>query len=75
MDFKRATAWATSACITLADIAAASGVSDNKVRRARMNADSPEYRSPPGGWEKAIAGLARERAGELLKLAEELAGF
>jgi len=30
---------------------------------------------PPAGWEKAIAKLARERAEELLKLAEELEGI
>ncbi len=30
------------------------------------------YRQPPAGWEKAIAKLARERVGELVKLAEEL---
>ena len=74
MDFKRATDRATAACITLADVAAASHVSDNKVRRARMDPNSPEYRSPPSGWEKAIARLARERAAELVKLAEELEG-
>ena len=28
----------------------------------------------PAGWEKAIAKLARERGGELVKLAEELEG-
>jgi len=39
-----------------------------------MNLDSPEHRPPPENWEKAIAKLARERAGELLKLAEELEG-
>ena len=74
LDFKRATDRATAACITLADVAAKSGVSDNKVRRARMNPDSPNYRSPPPGWEKAIAKLSRERAGELMELAEELEG-
>ncbi len=72
VDFKGATDRATAACITLADVAAKSGVSDSKVRRARMNLDSPEHRPPPENWEKAIAKLARERAGELLKLAEEL---
>ena len=74
MDFKTASDRAIGTCITLADIAAAAGVSDNKVRRARLKPDSPERRSPPDGWESAIAKLARERAGELVKLAEELEG-
>ena len=32
----------------------------------------PSYRSPPPGWEKAVAKLARKKGGELVKLAEEL---
>ncbi len=32
------------------------------------------YRQPPAGWERAIAKLARKRAGELVKLAEGLEG-
>jgi hypothetical protein len=39
-----------------------------------MDPSSANYRRPPDGWEKAIAKLARERAGELLGLAEELEG-
>ncbi len=30
-------------------------------------------RTPPEGWEKALAKLARERGGELMELADELA--
>ena len=42
------------------------------IRQARLDPASSSYRRPPAGWESAIAKLARERAGELVKLAEEL---
>ncbi len=44
------------------------------VRQARLSPSSPSFRRPPAGWESAIAKLARERAAELVKLAEELEG-
>lgn len=72
MDFKTATDRVTGACVTLADVSAAAGVSDSKVRRARMDPKSSEYRSPPDGWQLAIAELAEKRARELVKLAEQL---
>ena len=72
MDFKEATDRAIGTCITLADVAAAAGVSHHAVRRARVAIDKTTYRTPPDGWEPAIAKLARERAAELVKLAEEL---
>jgi len=73
MDFREATDRVTSACITLADIAAAAGVSDNAIRRARLNPRSGDsYRSPPEGWQAAIARLARQRAKELEALARRL---
>ena len=74
MDFKQATDRATTTCITLVDIGEASGVTHHSVRRARLDPRTASYRPPPQGWEKAIAKLARERAGELVKLAEELEG-
>ncbi len=74
MDFKQATDRATKTCITLVDIAKAAGVTHHSVRRARLDPRTGSYRSPPAGWEPAIAKLARERAGELTRLAEELEG-
>ena len=74
MDFKTASDRVTGACVTLDDIAVAAGVSDSLIRRARLDPAGSSFRRPPAGWEKAIAKLARERAGELLKLAEELEG-
>ena len=37
-----------------------------------MNLSKPNHRPPPAGWEKPLAKLARKRAAELVKLAEEL---
>jgi hypothetical protein len=69
MDFVKA----TDALIdrtTLGEIAEACGVSENSVQRARMAGEG--RRSPPPGWEAALAKLARKRGGELVKLAEQL---
>ena len=64
-----------TACPTHQDIAEAAGwTSVQTVRQARLDPSSSSYRRPPDGWGPAIAKLARERAGELVKLAEELEG-
>jgi hypothetical protein len=55
-----------------ADIAAAAGVSVQSVRQARLNPNNPNFRSPPSGWRKILAQLAREREAEFHDLAEEL---
>ena len=75
MDFRDASNALTQSCPTLADIAEAAGVSDNAIRRARLDPGSGDsYRRPPDGWQGAVAKLARERAAELVRLAEELEG-
>ena len=74
MDFRGASGRATGACITLADIAKEVDIAPQTLRRARLDSKTRGYRPPPQGWQKAIAKLARERAGELVKLAEELEG-
>jgi hypothetical protein len=58
--------------VTLPEIAAACGAAVNSIERARMDPASGSYRSPPAGWELAVAKLARERSGELQSLAEDL---
>jgi hypothetical protein len=73
MDFKAASDRLT-ACITLADIAAASGGAESTIRQARLDRSTSSYRSPPDGWQAAIAKLARARAAELLELADSLDG-
>ena len=71
MDFKTSSDRLT-ACHTFVRIAKELGVAENTVLRARMDPASANARSAPGGWESVIAKLARDRAGELVKLAEEL---
>lgn len=44
----------------------------NSIRQARMDADKAGHRSPPPGWEAAVARLARQRAAQLLKLADKM---
>ena len=72
MDFREASSRAIAACITLTDIGVELGPAPQTIRRARLDPKNRGYRPPPAGWEQAIAKLARERAGELVKLAEEL---
>ena len=74
MNFKTATDLATQTCITLTDVGDAGGVAHDSVRKARLDPVSVSYRPPPDGWEAAIAHLARNRAEELVVLAEELEG-
>jgi len=59
-------------CVTDDEIAAATGVSTNTIRRTRADPSTRNYRPPPEGWQKALAHLARERGNEWQSLAEEL---
>jgi hypothetical protein len=56
------------------EIATATGVSTNTIRRTRADSSTRNYRPPPAGWKAALAQLARERAVDLQKLADELEG-
>ena len=59
-------------CLTAPEAAKLLGSTVSSVRQARLGTEKAGHRRPPAGWEQAIAKLARERAGELVKLAEEL---
>jgi len=67
MNFKQATD-ALLESITLEDLATAMGVSIQAVRQARAMEDKASHRSPPEGWESAVAKLAKRRARELARL-------
>lgn len=71
MEFKAATDQLITR-VTLPEIAVACGASVNSIERARMDPESGSYRSPPPGWELAVARLARERSGELQSLAASM---
>jgi hypothetical protein len=58
--------------VTDDEIAAATGVSTNTIRRSRADPATRNYRPPPTGWESVLASLAEERAREFLNLAQEL---
>jgi hypothetical protein len=71
MDFKSATDQLTER-VTADDIAQAFGVARNTIARARLEPSSSAYRSPPEGWQKVLARLARERCSDLKELADKL---
>ena len=54
------------------EIAAATGVSTNTIRRTRADPATRNYRPAPRGWEQAVARLARERISELQSLVVQL---
>lgn len=62
--------------ITSAEMAKVLGVSDYTIRQARLEPGKTAtgYRRPPAGWEAVVVRLARERARELERLADELEG-
>jgi hypothetical protein len=71
MDFKIATDRLTDR-VTADDIARAFKVARNTIARARLDPSSSAYRSPPDGWRKVLARLAKARSRELKALADEL---
>lgn len=71
MDFKEATDRLTTR-VTLADVAHACGSHPNSIDRARLEPGSKSYRTPPQGWETAVAALAKERGNDLLALASAM---
>jgi hypothetical protein len=71
MDFVEAAERLKSA-VTDDEIAEATGVSTNTIRRTRADPNTRNYRPAPFGWEKALAKIAYQRAQALLKLQQEL---
>jgi hypothetical protein len=69
MNFKEATDRLTTR-VTADDIADAFGVARNTIARARLDAGTPGYRSPPRGWQSQLARLASERSQYFAQLAE-----
>jgi len=60
--------------LTLEDLAREIGVSHGLLRQSRLSTSNPSYRTPPDGWEAAVAALARRRASDLDRLAGQFAG-
>jgi len=60
--------------VTHEQAAAALGVSVASVRQYRLSPNAKAHRSPPAGWKRVLADLARERSRELSRLASDLDG-
>jgi hypothetical protein len=55
------------------ELAGELGCAPTSVRQARVEEGKRGHRSPPPGWEAAVARLARQKAAQLQKLADRLA--
>lgn len=71
MDYREATDILAKRA-TLEEVAAELGVSVQALKQARLDRDASGYRSPPPGWERAVAAVARRHAGDLAMLATAL---
>ncbi len=71
MDFKAAT---DELLVSLSheEFAKELGVSVPTVRQARLPTTARAHRSPPEGWERVVAKLAKKRAAALRRLAARL---
>ena len=58
--------------VTLLEMANECGISVQSIERARLEEGSGAYLPPPRFWKGELAYLARERAAELVELADEL---
>jgi hypothetical protein len=61
--------------VTDDEIAAATGVSTNTIRRTRADPSTRNYRPAPVGWEPILARLAKERSLKFQRLADDLTGL
>ncbi len=71
MNFRKATD-ALFEPVGHAELAKALGVSVALIRQARLNAEAAAHRSPPEGWEKAVADIAEKRAAHYRKLLKKV---
>jgi hypothetical protein len=71
MTYYEATGALTRA-ISFAELARALRRSEGRVLRARLVKDTDRHGRPPPYWPRAVARLARQRAMDLLALAEEI---
>ncbi|MBA2671427.1 MAG: hypothetical protein H0U67_13735 [Gemmatimonadetes bacterium] len=69
MNFKRATDILGVSAAALAEVFR---LQPQTVRQMRLDPESLSYRTPPENWRPVVASLARQRARELERLADEL---
>lgn len=58
--------------VTDDEIAEATGVSTNTIRRSRADPQTRNYRPAPGGWRLVLAQLADARVSDLMELSQTL---
>jgi hypothetical protein len=61
--------------LSAAEIGKAFDLRPQTIRQMRLDPDSLNYRSPPAGWPKVVARLAKERGKQLNALADRLDRF
>jgi hypothetical protein len=61
-------------CLTASEAGELFSASVQHVRQMRLPPENPGHRPPPDGWRPTFARMARQRGGELLRLADELEG-
>lgn len=71
MDYREATDQ-LMARTTLEELAAELGVSVQTMKQARLAPTAAGHRSPPPGWEAAVARVARRHGAALAALADQL---
>jgi hypothetical protein len=69
MDFKTAT---DILGLSATEVAEAFGLQAQTIRQMRLAPDAPNHRSPPDGWQKVLARLAKIRRKELKALVDAL---
>jgi hypothetical protein len=69
MDFKTAS---DTLGLSASRLAEEFGLQPQTIRQMRLASDAASYRSPPEGWRRVLARLARERGAELQELAKTL---
>lgn len=75
-DFRQASDRLSALGISIQEQAEALGLAYQTIRLMRLEPEAKGYRKPPpaSNWRSILGRLAQERAGELQRLAVELAG-
>lgn len=55
--------------VTAVELGRELGVPAQSIRQARLDPEAPGHRRPPKGWEAVLARLAREKCGDLKRVA------
>lgn len=59
-------------CLSAPEASSLFGRPAQTIRQMRLDADHPNWRPPPDGWEAILAKIARKKGGQLVRLADAL---